>query len=336
MLAESARLKIFSNRFDEGERDAARAGELAARFELRELRASVLATRGVVAFINGDLDEARRLNLGTLDITQPGSLARFRALANLATIESAAGDYAAWQPRYETALEAATRAGDLPNLRWIQTQRIAYLVDFGGWDEAVHLIDELFGAAPAYSDRTVFLVQAAVVGARGGLDEARQLRDDALGQMGQSSEDQVVIPTLLGAAWITLIAGDDALLRELVGRVWPWVERTRYRAPGMGARDPMVAIRAGYREQWLWRAERHAVTRRTHAALLMLRGDVLEAADAWALVSPFDEAVARLYAAEVLRDRAQLERGLAFFRAVGARRIIEQAEGRLAAAAAAE
>ena len=75
----------------------------------------------------------------------------------------------------------------------------------------------------------------------------------------------------------------------------------------------------------------------------MLRGNAVEAADAWARISPYDEAVARIEAARVLtghgrRSEAdvQLQRGLAFFRAVGATRIIAQAEAPSAAAAAAE
>ena len=65
----------------------------------------------------------------------------------------------------------------------------------------------------------------------------------------------------------------------------------------------------------------------------------MEAADIYAGASPQEEATARLLAAEQLRaagrtaeSAVQLERGLAFFRAVGARRIVEQAEELLAAA----
>jgi hypothetical protein len=79
------------------------------------------------------------------------------------------------------------------------------------------------------------------------------------------------------------------------------------------------------------------------ALRLLLSGEIVDAADAWARVSPHDEAVARLYAAEVLAARGQrteaevqLERGLAFFRAVGATKIVADASALLAAAAAAE
>ena len=97
--------------------------------------------------------------------------------------------------------------------------------------------------------------------------------------------------------------------------------------------------RAGRAQDWLDLHKRHADTRRVRAALLLLEGRVLEAADAWALVSPHDEAVARLEAARHLAAAGQsreadlqLERGLAFFRAVGATKIVRDAEGLLSAA----
>jgi uncharacterized protein YciI len=99
----------------------------------------------------------------------------------------------------------------------------------------------------------------------------------------------------------------------------------------------------GFGADWQRHQERCAATRRITASRLLLSGRVVEAADAWARVSPYDEATARLHAASQLaaagrlpEAEVQLTRGLAFFRAVGATRIIAQAEGLSAAAAAAE
>jgi hypothetical protein len=105
------------------------------------------------------------------------------------------------------------------------------------------------------------------------------------------------------------------------------------------AKNTVLVIRAGDAEGWLARHSRDAKTRRVRAALLLLEGRVVEAADAWALVSPHDEAVARLEAARQLAEEGrtreadvQLERGLAFFRAVGATKMVRDAAGRLSAA----
>jgi class 3 adenylate cyclase/tetratricopeptide (TPR) repeat protein len=51
VLAESARLATFAGRLEDAERDADGAAELAERFGLDELRASVLVTRGTASFI---------------------------------------------------------------------------------------------------------------------------------------------------------------------------------------------------------------------------------------------------------------------------------------------
>jgi hypothetical protein len=297
----------------------------------------VRVTQGVVKFIDGELDEARGICESAVEIAPPGSPPLFRALANLATIEFSDADEKAWRRRHDAALDAALRAGDRPNILWLQSQQILRSLDFGEWDEALRLIDTL-GHEATYQDGSVDLHRAIILASRGDIDTARSLRDGALGRIADSTEDQAVIPTLLWSAWISLIAGDDDLMRTLVADAWPVVEHSRYRAPGVGATETAVVMRSGLTEEWRRRHEANAPTARVEAALLMLRGNAVEAADAWAPISPYDEAVARIEAARVLvgqgrRSEAdiQLQRGLAFFRAVGARRVIEQAELLLAA-----
>jgi hypothetical protein len=117
------------------------------------------------------------------------------------------------------------------------------------------------------------------------------------------------------------------------------VKHLRHRVPGVDAKNTILVIRTGGAERWRALHERHARTRRVSAATLLLEGRLLEAADLWALVSPHDEAIARLEAARQLAAAGrmreadvQLERGLAFFRAVGATKIVRDAEGLLSAA----
>jgi hypothetical protein len=70
----------------------------------------------------------------------------------------------------------------------------------------------------------------------------------------------------------------------------------------------------------------------------MLEGDHQLSGDLWALVSPNDEAAARLLAAEGLsrtgrhaEAEGQLTRALAYYRAVGAAKIVHDAEALLVA-----
>jgi hypothetical protein len=334
VLAESARIHIFSGEYVEGEREAAEAAALAAELGLDELVASVLVTQAVVKWIDGDLVEARAMYAHAAELAPPGSPTLFRALANIATTDSTAGDNDAWLESHAAAMDAAQRAGDRPNIEWMAVQRLLYDVDFGNWDEVVRVTNELFERETP--DYTTLFGKAMVAAARGEVDYPRRILEGALGTLGRAPDDQFVIPLHLGGAWISWILGDDDVMRRLIADVWPVVEKTRYRAPGVGARETFVSICAGYGEQWLWRHRQNAPTKRILAARLMLEGSVAEAAEAWALVSPMDEAVARIHAAQVLHDEGQLERGLAFFRAVGAHRIVERASEPLRAAAAAE
>jgi hypothetical protein len=150
---------------------------------------------------------------------------------------------------------------------------------------------------------------------------------------------QSAIPGFLDLGWASLVIGEEDLARRLVDRVYPLVLEIRHRTPGVNAMSTVLVIRTGGAERWRAIHQRDANTRRVRAALLLLEGRVVEAADAWALVSPHDEAVARLEGARQLAAAGrqseadvQLERGLAFFRAVGATKIVRDAEGLLSAA----
>jgi hypothetical protein len=150
---------------------------------------------------------------------------------------------------------------------------------------------------------------------------------------------QSAIPAYLEAGWVSLVIDESERAQECVRRALGFESTIGHRTPGVDAKVTVAVIRTGYGEEWIARRKLDANTRRVRAALLLLEGCVVEGADAWALVSPHDEAVARLEAARQLaaEGRAreadvQLERGLAFFRAVGATKIVRDAEGLRAAA----
>jgi class 3 adenylate cyclase/tetratricopeptide (TPR) repeat protein len=339
LLAESARIHWFRNEYERAERELAEALELAPDHGSNELRASLLTTQGVVAMWKGNLDEARRLSDDAIERAPIGSSPRFRALANRAIYEWAEGDYEAWEPLYAAAVEEAERAGDRPNLRWLEWSAIHHAMLFGRWDEALRRVEEQIALGPHYAFDSMLAVKAYVLAARDQLGPARACRDEALTLTEKIPDAQSAIPGLLEAGWTSLVIGEEELARRLVDRVYPLVQAIRHRAPGVDAKNIVLVIRAGRAEQWHDLHERDAKTRRTRATLLLLEGRVIEAADAWALVSPHDEAVTRVEAARQLAAAGhlreadvQLERGLAFFRAVGATKIVRDAEGLLSAA----
>ncbi|HKU56694.1 MAG TPA: AAA family ATPase [Gaiellaceae bacterium] len=339
LLAESARTHWFRGEYERAERELAEASELAAGHGSNELRASVLTTQGVVALFEGELEEGRRLTDAAIEVAPIGSSPRFRALANRAMFEWAEGDAEAWEPLQAAAVEEAERAGDRPNLRWLGWTTIGHEVLFGRWDEALRRVEEDVALGPHYHRDNILYLKAYVLAARDQLGVARACRDEALALTEKISDAQHAIPGLLGAAWASLVIGDEELAQRLDEQVLPVAQAIGHRTPGVAATDTVLHMRTGQAQAWFELHRHHADTRRTRAALLLLGGRVVEAADAWALVSPHDEAVARIEAARQLaaegRTReadVQLERGLAFFRAVGATKIVRDSEGLLDAA----
>jgi class 3 adenylate cyclase/tetratricopeptide (TPR) repeat protein len=339
LLAESARIHWFRGEYERAERDLASASELAADHGSNELRSSLLTTQGVFAMSAGDLDEARRLADAAIDIAPIGSFSRFRTLSNRATYEWSEGDMEAWERQQAAAVEEAERAGDRPNLRWLEGYAVSHAVLFGRWDEVLRRAEVQIALGPHYTLDGILEFKAYVLAARDQLAAARACRDEALALTEKIPDAQSAIPGLFDAAWVSHVIGEEELARRLVERVYPVALGIRHRAPGVDAKNCVVIIRAGRAQDWLEFHKRHADTRRVRAALLLLEGRVVEAADAWALVSPHDEAVARLEAARQLAAAGrmseadvQLERGLAFFRAVGATKIVRDAEGLLSAA----
>ena len=339
LLAESSRIHWFRGEYERAEQELAGAVELAAADGSSELRASLLTTQGVVALTDGELDEARRLMDAAIEVGPIGSSPRFRALSNRGVIEWTEGDLQAWEPLQAAAVEETERAGDRPNLRWLAWTTITHAVAFGRWDEALRMSNEQIELGPHYMLDTFLYLKAYLLAARDQLGPARACRDEAIPLTEKIPDVQSAIPGLFEAAWASYILGEEELAARLVGRVLPLAMRMRHRAPAVDAKNTVMVIQARCGQEWLDLHRRHAATRRVRAALLLLEGRVVEAADAWALVSPHDEAVARLEAARQLAAAGrlreadvQLERGLAFFRAVGATKMVRDAEALLSAA----
>jgi class 3 adenylate cyclase/tetratricopeptide (TPR) repeat protein len=339
LLAESARIHWFRVEYDRAGQELAEALELAADGGSSELQATLLTTQGVVAFTDGDLDEARRLADAAIAIAPIGSSSRFRALANRAMFEWAEGDLDAQVPLQAAAVQEAERAGDRPNLRWLLWADILNACLFGRWDESLRRAEEQIALGPHYTLVSLLGLRAYMLAARDQLGAARASRDEALALTERIPDGQSAIPGFLDVAWVSLVIGEEDLASRLADRALSLLLEIHHRTPGVDAKNTVLVIRTGGAAKWHAVHQQHANTRRVRAALLLLEGRVMEAADAWALVSPHDEAVARVEAARQLAAAGQmreadvqLERGLAFFRAVGATKIVRDAEGLLSAA----
>jgi tetratricopeptide (TPR) repeat protein len=142
LLAESARIHWFRGEYERAERELVAALELTPDHGSNELRASLLTTQGVVAMSDGDLGEARRLTDEAIALAPIGSSSRFRARSNRATYAWAEGDPEEWEQVHAAAMEEAERAGDRPNLRWLEWFGLSQAVCFGRWDEALRRAEE--------------------------------------------------------------------------------------------------------------------------------------------------------------------------------------------------
>ncbi|HET8527747.1 MAG TPA: AAA family ATPase [Gaiellaceae bacterium] len=343
VLAERARIAWFQGDHAAAFADLEAALPLASRFGAAELEAGLLATQAVMRMTDGDLDEARELNERTVAIAPTGTPPVLRALGNAAVVEFTAGNVDAARRCTEVAKEAARRVGDRPMLRWLDGHAADQYVCLGRWDEALSVVDAGFAGSSVYSSHyqgdSTLLLKGMILVARGDVAAALAIRDGALTRLREGADLQMNIPIRARSAWISLVAGDEPAAAALADELLDAVERGPHRAPAIDAATAVVFARVGRGDRWSQIARRFVVTKRSRAARLLLAGSVVESAEVWATVSPFDEAVARLYAAHELagagrgREAAlQLQRALAFFRAVGAAKIVGDANALLAAA----
>jgi class 3 adenylate cyclase len=343
VLAETARLAVFANRRQEAAEASAAALELAKELGLAELRASVLNTLGVLRLTEGEIEEARSLAQQAVAIASTGSPEALRALTNLAVIALCDGDPAAWREAHTRAVELATRAGDRLILLWLEASETYNDYQEGRWDDALTRIDAFVETiAPLgghYSERSVRLTRAGILAARGD-DRAEADLEHALGQLDVTKDAQVQIPTLLGGARVSLLLGDQQRAAELLDRAAPLARAFPHRAPAVPAEMVTTIVRVDRTSVWADIFAAAAPTRRIEALRLVFAGRTVEAAEVYARIGgPAEEAVVRLLAAQQLVDAGrraeadvQLQRALAFYRAVGATRVVAEAEALFAAA----
>jgi class 3 adenylate cyclase/tetratricopeptide (TPR) repeat protein len=346
VLAEAARLAVFSGNLEEGGRASYAAAALAAELGLNETRANALNTAGVVAIDTGDLRRARSLFEDVLS-RPTSSSERTRALTNLA-VTWGADAFCGEAERVGTlAAETAARMGDRIQMLWSEAGEIAQMaLGWGRWDEieerASAFLESIAAIGGHYMEPTVRIARGLVLASRGETAAAERDVETALGLVDlESGDTQSIVPNFIEAAYVNLLLGNAARAVELVELVLPTIRAGEHRAPFISADGALTLTRTGYAELWVELCEtRFAQTGRAWASKLMCEGRADDAVEIYAHGGwPREAAVARLLAAEQLIEHGRraeadvhLQQALAFFRAVGATRIVQQAEGLLAAA----
>jgi tetratricopeptide (TPR) repeat protein len=308
------------------------------------LRANVLGTLGVVRFTVGDLGGASALLERSLDVAPPGSPEQGRAATNRSLVSYAEGDLAANAAWLDRAAEAAIRIGDRPGLIWLElgVSDLHYLQ--GRWDEALARVESLLATVEAlgghYLAPAMHLLRAGILSARDQPERAARDLETALARVDDTSDLQYQMPILVGSVFVCQLLGDRERASMIAERAAATARSgPRRGSPALSADNAVALTRCGFGRHFLKRFEESAPTPRMVAARLVFSGENIDAAEHYARMSPEEEAVVRLLAGEQLAASgrtsealAQSQRALAFYRAVGATRVVREAEERLAAA----
>jgi class 3 adenylate cyclase/tetratricopeptide (TPR) repeat protein len=344
VLAEKARLASYVGTPDVTAAVANEALRLAESLELPELRASLLTTLGNVYIGRAEYDAAARAYEEAIEVAPPGSPEVNRATSNRSLVALANADGPGVTAWLERAADAASRSGDAPMLLWVEAGLIAErYYKLGRWDEALARIATALATAGriggSYLEPGLRLQRAIILAARGDGAGAGLDLDAALARFEDTADTQFRAPILGDSAKVCLLLDEPDRARELVARLVDATEGLDRRyAPPFTADAVAMHVRTGYAERFLERFGSAVVTPRLAAARLAWQGRAAEAAEIFVSAGPEEEAAARMLGAEQLAAQGrtgeaalQLERGLAFYRAVGATKIVHDAQALLAA-----
>jgi class 3 adenylate cyclase/tetratricopeptide (TPR) repeat protein len=308
----------------------------------RRLYAWALNNRGTARFNSGDPDGIADLERALEISREIGSFDAGRCLINLGATLDDQGALDRAHVHLQDALEFATRVG------WGRFERITVSelsrnrLLTGHWDDAVELatrfVDQVRDGYHESELKGVTLMIAVERGEPLDVEEVVRISDRAR----EIGDFQVFLPWLgCVSRWLATTGdsvGAGAHLDELLvlggGRAAAYVQ-------GAWIYDAAVAATCLGRESDLLEiVHRDGATRWSEAAVALLSGDPLSAAEMLGAMGAFDEAGARLAAAQALagtgrRDEAltQAERASAIYRSLGAAPGVARAEAIVAAAA---
>jgi class 3 adenylate cyclase/tetratricopeptide (TPR) repeat protein len=342
LLAERARLLALRGD-PQGKAVATAALEAAEALGLGELKANVLNTLATLGMYESRFDETAALYEQAIAAAPPGSAEIARAGMNSSIDAFAFGDMERSRSWVERGLEAAAKAGERSSMIWAEYCQIWFVYYlFGRWDEAMTrisaLVSEFERSGGHYLESRLRALRAGIQAARSDPAASHDV-ELAAAMIDDSTDPQFRVPLALelATALVRLDRPDEAAgFVDIAADAFP-------PSGGMPVTADMVtAIAAcGRGSDFVAIFEKASIppTPRASAGTLLLSGRVIEAVDAYARIDAEEEAAARVFAAQRLaadgrRDEAeaQLQRGLAFFRAVGATKIVREAESLLSAA----
>jgi predicted ATPase/class 3 adenylate cyclase len=331
VLARLARTQALAGRHQEALASAREALPIAERFGLAETRAHLLSTLGTARFAAGDPAGLADLEQSVEIALAAGSHLVANAYNNLAAAYLQAGDVPRDRELRSQAVRLAERFGDRRQLRFARL--CIQMLDFydGHWDRALADADafvaEFEAGAPHYLESNVRWTRALIRLARADREGAATDARRALELARDEKDPQVLLPALAVNLRLELELSrvDRALelARELLAQPAAHFNRSpaielAWAATSLGNTDDVRTWvrRIAYASRW------------TEAAVAILDGDLVRAADVFARVGSLpDEAYARLRT----QNPEQVHQAVAFYRSVGATGYLGEAEALLAA-----
>jgi class 3 adenylate cyclase/tetratricopeptide (TPR) repeat protein len=319
--------------------------EMAEALGLEELRAHALNNIGTA--------RSRSDPAGLVDIERSIEIARsvnspeaWRGYNNLETSLVLAGEL---ERAWSMATEARALIYRFGIPRYVTFARVHEIGEHymrGSWDVCLELVDafiaECEAGAPRYLEPDARGVRALVRAARGDVAGAAEDAQRGLEQARETKDPQSLYPSIARGGWAFAAAGRDAEANALADEL---LELLSSGATGMLSIPELAWLLVGYGRG----AELLAVLDRRNdrptpwleGGRAAAGGDFVQAAGIFGAIGARPhEGLARLHAARAFREagrgaeaEAQLLGALAFYRSVGAARLVREAESLLAASA---
>jgi class 3 adenylate cyclase len=300
-----------------------------------------LTLLGMIRVHRGDAGGIQDVERGIAIASESGSLAVLARVVNvLAVCYQVLGDLeSGYRVRLEGA-QVAERLGFEPLTRWFAGVFVDHHYRRGEWEEAERTVDEFLARVESGSPHVLtwqmFAVRAEFRLARGDADGAIADAEKALEAARVVDEVQAVNFTLTMCTHVFVLASERDRALEVAHELLDSVGQgnlMQFAVINLPA-FAQAAVRLSLGDELLDALTNHPTTRWTEAVEAYVAGEYLTAADILAEAgTKVDEAEARLRAAEQLAaagERAEAEEqrnlALAFYRAVGATRYIEEAE----------
>jgi predicted ATPase/class 3 adenylate cyclase len=340
ILSRASRNAMLMSQMDRAVELGEPALAMATSLDLPEIRAHVLSTLGA----------AQMGGAGALDLLEQSielsarlnSPEEARGHHNLGVCAYMVGDVPKALAQLELATTTAERFGLAPVMRFSRGQLPGYYLRLGRWEEGLELANAVIAEGELGPSESARLIRAWVQVLRG--ESAQPLEDTALAleTARRVGAPQVLYPALAVSAFVHSELGDPEAARDLLTELADnWAEKEI----AYGAPADMVLTWFEYLGTDSWRAKYD--TARAYPTAWLRGARALADEDFGGAVEIYEQtgagmdvASVQFYAARKLVDdgrRAEadlhLHSALAFYRAVGAARRVQQGEALLAATA---